>query len=156
MQEEPATRATLTPVDEHEEIYNNTYLSSQTHLGNVLEELFLWLAQPPPAAIPQRIPRAQPQAPDPFDGTDPQLLDTFILQCLSNSSKPPFLLAETLGSDGKLNEAERKFCFDNMLCLFCGLAGHKVNVCRKRLAADQKVKGRAAEAASPTAVAGKE
>ena len=77
----------------------------------------------------------------------------------SFSSKPPQrppnsapTIADKLGKDGKLREEERKHRIANKLCLFCGLAGHAIRECRKRLASDKKnaVKGRAAEVSELT------
>ena len=40
-------------------------------------------------------------------------------------------LTSKLGKDSKLTTAERKHCFDNKLCMFCGLAGHMAKDCLK-------------------------
>ena len=40
-------------------------------------------------------------------------------------------LTTKLGKDGKLTAAEWKNCFDNKLCMFCGLAGHIAKDCPK-------------------------
>ena len=40
-------------------------------------------------------------------------------------------LTSKLGKDGKLTTVERKHCFDNKLCMFCGLAGHMAKDCPK-------------------------
>jgi hypothetical protein len=47
----------------------------------------------------------------------------------SSGTKPN--LTTKLGKDGKLTTAERKHCFDNKLCMFCGLAGHITKDCLK-------------------------
>ena len=49
-----------------------------------------------------------------------------------------------LGQDGKLTPEERQRRFDNNLCLFCGIGGHKANECRKRTS---RPKGNAARVA---------
>ena len=57
-----------------------------------------------------------------------------------NSANP---IADKLGKDGKLSADERQRRFDNDLCLYCGIAGHKTKDCKK--AAASKTKGRAAQ-----------
>jgi len=52
-------------------------------------------------------------------------------------------IADKLGKDGKLSAEERQRRFDNDLCLYCGIAGHKTKDCKK--AAASKTKGRAAQ-----------
>jgi hypothetical protein len=59
----------------------------------------------------------------------------------SSSGTKPYL-ATKLGKDGKLTTAERKHCFDNKLCMFCGLAGHIAKDCPK--STSQASKGRTA------------
>jgi len=50
-----------------------------------------------------------------------------------SSSKPD--LSDKLGKDGKLTAEERKCCFDQNLCMFCGILGHKAAECHKAAAA---------------------
>jgi hypothetical protein len=40
-------------------------------------------------------------------------------------------LSSMLGKDSKLTAAKCKHCFDNKLCMFCGLAGHMAKDCPK-------------------------
>src|SRR5277367_1600221 len=58
----------------------------------------------------------------------------------ANSANP---ISDKLGKDGKLSADERQRRFDNELCLYCGIAGHKTKDCKK--AAASKTKGRAAQ-----------
>ena len=47
----------------------------------------------------------------------------------SSGGKPD--LTTKLGKVGKLTTVEQKNCFDNKLCMFCGLAGHITKDCLK-------------------------
>jgi hypothetical protein len=79
-EEEPTTRTPLSP-DTNDEPYNNEYLATQARLGDLLEEISQRLARNNIHPPPEPTARAKPRAPDTFDGSDPQELDTFILQC---------------------------------------------------------------------------
>ena len=57
-------------------------------------------------------------------------------------------LTSKLGKDGKLTAEERKHCFDNKLCMFCGLAGHIAKDCPK--STSRAAKGRATTATPET------
>ncbi|KIK19106.1 hypothetical protein PISMIDRAFT_74899, partial [Pisolithus microcarpus 441] len=56
------------------------------------------------------------------------------------SSRQPSGLSNKLGKDGKLTPAERKRCFDQSLCMFCGNAGHKARECPRSTSRAAKVR----------------
>ena len=61
----------------------------------------------------------------------------------SSKSSSNHDLTEMLGKDGKLTAEECKRRFDQNLCMFCGILGHKTAECRKAAAAASAPKAKA-------------
>jgi hypothetical protein len=82
---QPSTRKNRPPghrsPDMNNEPYNNEYLATQAQLGDLLEEISQRLTRNNIHSLPEPTAHAKLRAPDTFNGSDPQKLDTFILQC---------------------------------------------------------------------------